>query len=128
MSQRIQAAANQAVSRACWGAALSVGAVTNAFSASPLLAFKIGGLSSLIVSLALLLLAGRAERTCFTKTRLWRSLEGHERPAVDKAQAVIGGARRRALETYAAWFAVAAAVFLAIEIAGEVNLWLYPLR
>jgi hypothetical protein len=53
-------------------------------------------------------------------------LEGHERPSADRAQAVIAGARRRAFQRHALPFAAAAAVLLAIALAGEVNLWLYP--
>jgi hypothetical protein len=126
MSERIEGTASQAVARGCGFTALCIGSVMHGASLVPILALRIGGLLSLLVCFVLLLQATRAETTCFRKTRLWRQLEGHERPSADRAQAVIAGARRRAFQRHALPFAAAAAVLLAIALAGEVNLWLYP--
>jgi hypothetical protein len=126
MSERIEATAFQAVSRSCGFVALCIGGVVNALGDIPIEALKAGGLLSLLVTYVLLLLAARAERTCFTKTRLWRQLEGHDRPSKDRAQAVIAGARQKALHRGAYAFALVSAAFLAITLAGEINLWLYP--
>jgi hypothetical protein len=128
MSERIEGTAFAAASRGCGIVALCIGGVVNALGDMPILALKAGGLLSLLVTFGLLLQASRAERTCFTKTRLWRQLEGHDRPAMDRAQEVISGARQKALHRCAQVFALAAVVFLAIALAGEINLWLYPLR
>lgn len=128
MSERIEGWARASVGRACEFTALAIGAVVNALHATPILALKAGGFLALIVTFVLLLLAARAERTCFSKTRIWRELEGHERPSADRAQAVIGGARRRAFQIYASRFAIAAAAILAIALAGDVNLILHPPR
>jgi len=87
-----------------------------------------GGLLALVVTFSLLILGSRAERTCFTKTRIWRELRGHERPSPDRAQAVIGRARRRAFETYACVYALAAAASLAVALAANLNLVLHPTR
>jgi hypothetical protein len=126
MSERIEGSVQASVGRACQFTGLALGAVVNALHGTPILALKVGGLLALIVTFALLLLGARAERTCFSKTRIWRELEGHERPSAEQAQEVIGAARRRAFRIYASWFAVAAAACLAIALAGEVNLILYP--
>jgi hypothetical protein len=128
MSERIEGTAFGAVSRSCGFTGIILGCFVNALSGTPLLALKAGGLLALIVAFSLLLLGLRAERICFTKTKIWRELEGHERPTADRAQAVIGGARRRAFLTYAYVFALVAAASLAIALAGDLNLLLHPPR
>jgi hypothetical protein len=128
MSERIEATAFEAVARSCGFTGLIVACTVNAMRDTPILALKTGGLIALIVTFALLLLGSRAERTCFTKTRIWRELEGHERPSSDRAQAVIGGARLRAFQTYAYVFALSAAASLAIALGADLNQLLYPAR
>jgi hypothetical protein len=128
MSERIEGTAFEAVGRGCGFTGLIVACTVNALRHSPLLALKTGGLLALIVTFALLLLGSRAERMCFTKTRLWRELDGHERPSPERAQAVIGGARRRAFQTYAVVFALSAAASLAIALAADLNHLLYHAR
>jgi len=129
MSERIEGTAVGAVGRGCGFTGLVLACAVHALDDTPILALKAGGLSALIVTFGLLLLLGvRAERTCFTKTKIWRELQGHERPAPDRAQAVIGGARRRAFLTYAHVFALAAAASLAVALAGDLNLLLHPPR
>ena len=128
MSERIEGTAFGAVGRGCGFTGLILACFVNALRDTPILALKAGGLLALIVAFGLLLMGLRAERTCFTKTRIWRELKGHERPAPDDAQAVIGGARRRAFLTYAYIFALAAAASLAIALAANLNLLLHPPR
>ena len=126
MSEQIEIAARATVVRRCGLAALIVGGVVNALSPMPFLALKTGGLLCLLVAFAFLLQACWAERTCFSKTRLWRQLEGHERPDMERAQDVIAAARRKALHKGAYPFALAAAALFAVVLAGEAHLWLYP--
>jgi hypothetical protein len=128
MSERIEGTAFGAVGRSCGFTGLILGCLVNALGDKPILAFKAGGLLALVVTFSLLLLGSRAERTCFTKTRIWRELEGHERPSPDRAQAVIGAARRRAFLSYAYLFALAAAASLAVALAADLNLLLHPPR
>jgi hypothetical protein len=126
MSQRIQASIFESVSRVCCFVALGVGAGMNTLSWAPFLSLKAGGLACLLAACTLLLLAPRAEGTPATQTRPWRQLGGDERLPEDQARAIVAAARRKVLHTYAFLFALAAAVFLAVEIAGQVHLWLYP--
>lgn len=126
MWERIEGTAFGAVGRSCGFMGLILACAVNALRDTPVLALKAGGLLALLVSFSLILLGSRAERTCFTKTRIWRELDGHERPSPDRAQAVIGGARRRAFETYACVFALAAAASLAVALSADLNLLLYP--
>lgn len=128
MSERIEGWARASVGRACAFTALAIGAAVNALHGTPIQAVKAGGYLSLMAAFALLLLAARAARTCFSKTRIWRELQGHERPSAERAQAVIGGARRRAFQIHASWFALAAAACFAVGLAGDVNLLLHPPR
>lgn len=128
MWERIEGTAFGAVGRSCGFTGLILACLVNALRDTPVLALKVGGLLALLVTFALLLFGSRAERTCFTKTRIWRELEGHERPSPDRAQAVIGGARRRAFETYAYVFALAAAASLAVALSADLNLLLHPPR
>jgi hypothetical protein len=125
MSERIEIAARETVVRGCGIAALVIGGVVNALASAPFLALKTGGLLCLLVVFVLLLQASLAERTCFSKTRLWRQLDGHERPSTERAQAVIAEARCKALHKGAYPFAVAAAALLAVVLAGQAHLWFY---
>ena len=126
MSQRIQATIFESVSRACCFVALGVGAGMNTLSWAPFLSLKAGGLACLLVAFTLLLLAARAERMPVAQTRLWRGLEDDEGVPEDRARAIVAAARRKVLHTYAFLFALAAAIFLTVELAGQVHLWLYP--
>jgi hypothetical protein len=125
MSEHIEGAARATVVRSCGIAGLVIGCVVNALSDMPFLALKAGGILCLLAVFGLLLQASAAARTCFSRTRLWRQLEGHERPSPEQAQAVIAGARQRALRKGALHFAVAAAALFAVVLAGEVHLRLY---
>jgi hypothetical protein len=128
MSERIEGTAFGAVGRSCGFTGLVLACAVDALRNTPILALKAGGLLALVVTFSLLILGSRAERTCFTKTRIWRELRGHERPSPDRAQAVIGRARRRAFETYACVYALAAAASLAVALAANLNLVLHPTR
>src|SRR5688500_7916204 len=119
MSEHIEGTAFATVGRSCGFTALIGAGAVNALRDTPILALKTGGLIALIVTFALLLLGNRAARTCFTKTRIWRELDRHERPSTERAQAVIGGARRRAFQIYAYVFAPSAAASLSIALAAD---------
>jgi len=122
MSERIEGSAYAAVSRACGWIALGIGVAMNGFRSDPVLAVKAGGILALIATCALLLRGYSAERACFTTTRIWQELQGHERPSTERAQTVIGGARRRACETYAYLFALGSLALFVIALAGEAML------
>ena len=128
MREQIEGSAFQAIGRGCGFTGLILACIVNALNGTPILAVKAGGLLALIVTFGLLLLGARAERTCATKTRIWRELEGHERPSPERAQAVIGAVRRRAFQAYAYLFALAAAASLGLGIAADLTLLLSPLR
>ncbi len=104
MSERMEGTVRASVGRGCAFTALALGAVVNALNATPILALKAGGLLALIVTFALLLLGARG----------------------GKAEAGDGRARRHVFQVYASWFAVGAAACLAVALAGEINLILYP--
>jgi hypothetical protein len=118
MSERMEGTVAASVGRGCAFTALALGAVVNALHATPILALKAGGLLALIVTFALLLLGTRVERASQAKAR--------GRSAAGSAEAGAGSARRRAFQVYASWFAVGAAACLAVALAGEINLILYP--
>ena len=128
MSERIEGRAFERVGRSCGCAGIMIACLVNALRDAPILAFKAGGFLFLTAAFVLLLLGSRAEGTCHTRTRIWRELEPRERPAGDRAQAVIAGARRRAFQTFAYRFALAAAASLAVALAGDLNVLLHPPR
>jgi hypothetical protein len=119
MSEQSEAAVQAAVGRGCGFVALCVGSVVNALAFTPISAIKAGGYLFLIVTLILVLQAGRARRTP-------RSGASVRRAAGSRSEPMLGAIRSKVLLRNAYLFALAAASCLLIGLAGDLNLALYP--
>lgn len=119
MIERIEAIAEQSVSRACGFAAIGGATFVVGLSGDMALAMKGAGLLALLVCCVLLLKAGLAPQKPYKQTEVWLMLRREERPDEQVAQRLIGTVLREVYLRFALHAAVIAVVMLAIA-------FLYP--
>lgn len=119
MSQRIQTAAFEAVSRKSGIVALVLGSFLCNLAKMPLVMLKAGGLLSLLVALCMLLVADRAVRLAGDKP----PGPGPDRRA---GPASVARALREAYHRHAFLYAVAAAAFFCLHLAALQHLRMFP--
>lgn len=116
MLQRIEAAAERSVARACGFAALAVFCFMVGLSSEALtMAIQAGGTLALLTCMVLLLKAWRAQSQPYKRTEVWRMLDPDERPPAAIAQKVIGDALRAAYLRFAMHAALLATGFLVLS-------------
>lgn len=115
--ERIRAAADVSVGRACGFAALAIGCVVLGLSGFALLALRTGAVLSMLAASILYMHALSARSRPYRRTEVWLLL-GRPRGLPDPvAQRLIGEALRAALERYARGYAFAALGFWLASLA-----------
>ncbi len=126
MQQRLQSVAFQSVGRTSGIVGLVLGSFLCNLAKMPFAMLKAGGLLSLVIAVAMILLADRAVQARFQRSRIWAELAGPQTLRTDDARVAVGRAVRDALRRHAFWYAVAAAAFLALLAAAQAHLQMYP--
>ena len=113
MQNRIEAAAERSVARACGFAALGVFCFMVGLSSEALvMALQAGGLLTLMACLVLVFKAWGAQSQPYNRTEVWGMLAPHERPDATVAQRVIGTVLREVYLRFAMHAALLATGFL----------------
>lgn len=94
----------------CW---IGIATLVLAFSFDPSLALKVGGVSALILCLALVERACRTDRSDPRGTELWSMLEPAKRPTGDPGHRLLSSVLAETYLRFARWAAGAAATFFA---------------
>lgn len=118
MLDRIEAAAERSVGRACGFAALGVGCMMVGLSGEALrLALDVGGFFMLLASLVLVIKAWTAPFQPYKRTEVWHMLGVDDRPQAAVAQKVIGGVLREVYLRFAMRTALLTAGLLGLSLA-----------
>lgn len=112
----IEQAANVSVARGCGFCGLAILCTMLGLSFDPAVSAKVGAVSSLLLSLALIFKASRAMGLPYKRTETWIMLALADRPHPSVAQAVIGKALHRTLLRYARYAAFVSMVLFAAAI------------
>jgi hypothetical protein len=112
MLQKLEALAELSVARGCGFAALAIFTFMIGTVSDPALAFKSGGLMTLLACAVLLLKARNACTRPYKSTELWIMLAKDERPDAAIAQQVIGNVLRDVYLRFAQQAAVLAILML----------------
>jgi hypothetical protein len=124
---RLEELAWVSVARGCGFAALAIFTFMVGLSGNMPMAFKAGGILTLITSLILLVKGLHAPQRFYKHTEVWLMLEPSDRPHAAIAQTLIGQALRRTYLTFALHTALLACGFfvasliLALFLAGTVS-------
>ncbi len=113
---RIEAAAERSVARACGFAALGIFCFMIGLSSETLvMALQAGGLLTLVACLVLMLKAWGAQSRPYNRTEVWSMLAPDERPDAAVAQRVIGSILREVYLRFAMHAALLATGFLILS-------------
>lgn len=118
--ERVREAAWFSIGRGCAYGMLAIMCFVIGLSWNPLLAARTGGVLLILMTLILIVQAGRAATKPYRHTEVWLLLPEANRPPAEAAQFAIGTMRREALLTFASYSAAAAALFWAVALV----LWL----
>jgi hypothetical protein len=120
--ERMRQAAFQTVQRACLFGALAIFCLMVGLSYDLKLAFKAGGMLTLLMAVILLYKAREARTKPYRKTEMWLFLPKHDRPPDDTAQWASATVLRETYLNFALWTSAVAiamwAIALAIGLAG----------
>lgn len=116
MLDRIETLATRSVGRGCAFAMLAIGTMMVGLSYEPALAFEMGGVFSLLVSLVLLAFAAHAPRKRYDETELWLMLKPAERPPQQIAQSIVSRLLKSAYLSFAYYFANGSCVLIVMSI------------
>lgn len=120
--ERVRLAAEISIGRAAGFAALAIGCVVLGMSSFTLLALRTGAVLSLLAASILCLHALSARRRPFRRTEVWLLLDRPRGLSDAIAQRLIGEALQTALERYARWYVLAAAIFWLASMAWAARL------
>ncbi|NJM33678.1 MAG: hypothetical protein HC850_02070 [Rhodomicrobium sp.] len=113
---RLEELAWASVARGCGFAALGIFTFMVGMSGNMPLAFKAGGILTLLTSLILLAKGLHAPQRFYKHTEVWLMLEPNDRPHAALAQTLIGQALRRTYLTFALHTALLACGFFAVSL------------
>lgn len=117
MLDRIEAAAERSVARACGFAALGVGCMMVGLSGETInLALNVGGFLMLLACLVLVFKAWSAQSQPYRRTEVWGMLAPDDRPDAAVAQRVIGTVLREVYLRFAMHAALLATGFLVLAV------------
>ena len=116
MLERIEAAAERSVARACGFAALGVGCMMVGLSGETInLALNVGGFLMLLACFVLVFKAWGAQSQPYKRTEVWGMLAPDDRPDAAIAQRVIGSILREVYLRFAMHAALLATGFLILS-------------
>lgn len=116
MLKAIEAAAETSVARGCGFAALGIVTLMVGLSDQPHVAFKAGGILTLVQCLVLVMRGMTALHAPYKRTEVWVMLKSEERPQAAFAQQVIGNTLRNVYLRFALHTAIVSSVLLGLSL------------
>lgn len=116
MTHRVQEVAWVSVGRGCGFAALAIATFMFGMSGDMPVAFKAGGILTLVTSLVLVIRAWHAPNRPYKRTEVWLLLEPQHRPRDALAQTLIGETLRQTYLSFALHSALIATCMFAMSL------------